>query len=75
MLTYKFSKGRNTYIFKAITLLGGQHYMQRCSDLKVCSLDSHEREILIEIRNMRSENIPKGATGMFCHCNMQQLKH
>ncbi|VDI69388.1 Hypothetical predicted protein [Mytilus galloprovincialis] len=47
---------------QAITLLGGQHYMQRCSDLKVCSLDSHDREILIEIRNMRSENIPKGAT-------------
>ncbi|XP_071145816.1 uncharacterized protein [Mytilus edulis] len=47
---------------QAITLFGGHNYMQRCADLKVCSLDSHDREILIEIRNMRSENIPKGAT-------------
>ncbi|CAG2221510.1 unnamed protein product [Mytilus edulis] len=42
--------------------------MQRCADLKVCSLDSHDREILIEIRNMRSENIPKGATVIVTPC-------
>ncbi|XP_052083039.1 ankyrin-1-like [Mytilus californianus] len=46
---------------QAITLLGGQNYTQLCADLKVCNLDGHDKEILIELRNIRSE-IPKGAT-------------
>lgn len=55
----------NTYILKAIILLGGQNYTQLCVDLKVCNLDGHDKEVLIELRNIRGETIPKGAIGIF----------
>ncbi|XP_071145672.1 uncharacterized protein [Mytilus edulis] len=48
-------------ISQAITLLGGQNYAQFCADLKVRDLDGHDKEVLIELRNIRSETIPKGA--------------
>ncbi|CAG2226977.1 unnamed protein product [Mytilus edulis] len=48
-------------VSQAITLLGGQNFTQLCADLKVCYLDGHDKEVLIELRNIRSETIPKGA--------------
>ncbi|XP_063409032.1 ankyrin-1-like [Mytilus trossulus] len=48
-------------ISQAIILLGGQNYTQLCADLKVCKLDGHDKEVLIELRNIRGETIPKGA--------------
>ncbi|XP_076085706.1 uncharacterized protein LOC143056511 [Mytilus galloprovincialis] len=48
-------------VSQAITLLGGQNYSQFCADLKVRDLDGHDKEVLIELRNIRSETIPKGA--------------
>ncbi|XP_071145077.1 uncharacterized protein [Mytilus edulis] len=47
---------------QAIILLGGLVFTQLCADLKVCNLDSNYREILTELRNIRSETIPEGVT-------------
>ncbi|CAG2229251.1 unnamed protein product [Mytilus edulis] len=47
---------------QAIILLGGLVFTQLCADLKVCNLDSNYREILTELRNIRSKTIPEGVT-------------
>lgn len=53
--------------FKAIIRIGGPSFEKYCNSLKVRKLDSDEREIRTEIKNIRRmfDTVPKGIRSKF----------